>query len=370
MSQVLVYNSLLIYPDIQEKIEKISKENKHIIYHQNCETNKIPFLKFKFDILRENNWHDRTGSYPHFLNLKTSDSPLPKLGVFSKSLERIVLDRAKDILNQNKYINLLWSGGIDSTLIFSALRKEIQNKDQLKITCTYNSIFESGSFFDKYIKNEFEYDIKPRQLLPKPYDFKFDSDIILTGSLGDHLTGSISMSDCIVTNFQITRKDKTKPSKEKIMSEIDEKIENVLSKEYYEFYLPIFQNFEVEINTMKDFYWFFLFVCGWCSAKHRLKFRQSLKYISKYQSFFDNDDFQRWSMYVKGGMHHSFHPDWKIEFKNFIDDKGYFQKTKGHSSFTYGPTLIPTNGINNILCLIEDGTNYIHFKGNINGVKY
>ncbi len=147
MSQILIYNALLLKPSIKQQIEEVASLNNHTIYNDYV-ASRIHHIKFQLE-RRGSNWYDRTQHYQHFLNIK--HIPLPKLDNFSKNFEDIVSERAKYLVKQNKSINLLWSGGIDSTLAFAALEREISNPDQLKITCTYNSIFESGSFFDKQI---------------------------------------------------------------------------------------------------------------------------------------------------------------------------------------------------------------------------
>ena len=365
MSQILIYNALLLKPSIKQQIEEVASLNNHTIYNDYV-ASRIHHIKFQLE-RRGSNWYDRTQHYQHFLNIK--HIPLPKLDNFSKNFEDVVSERAKYLVKQNKSINLLWSGGIDSTLAFAALEREISNPDQLKITCTYNSIFESGSFFDKHIKNKFEYDIGVRQLTTQPYNFKFDSDIVLSGQLGDHLMGHYNSDDCLYSNAFFTRKDKKNPSKEQVIDEMDSKVQDVLSEEYYNFYLPIMKRAGVVVENMKDFLWFCFFVCAWTTGTHRLKMIQSLKHMSCFDAFFDTEDFQKWSMLHKGGKYHPLHPDWKTEFKQIIGDVGYMKKTKCNSSLLFGPAL-KIYKVNSVLCVMEDGTNYIHKNGNINAIKY
>ena len=77
----------------------------------------------KFGMNRFNMIYDRTNVLPHYLNICKDKHPMPvKDDNFNKSFFEISEIRAKQLLSLQKPINVLWSGGIDSTFILFLLK--------------------------------------------------------------------------------------------------------------------------------------------------------------------------------------------------------------------------------------------------------
>ena len=80
---------------------------------------------------------------------------------FNKTLEEITDNRAreiaKDIVKTDKKVAVMWSGGIDSTLIIVALIKNLSPTELKNITicCNNYSIIENPIFYKNYINNKF-----------------------------------------------------------------------------------------------------------------------------------------------------------------------------------------------------------------------
>ena len=62
-------------------------------------------------------------------------------------------NRCIELLSTGKQINVAWSGGIDSTFVLFSLYNYANDKSQISVYGTYNSIIESGDLFDRFIKN-------------------------------------------------------------------------------------------------------------------------------------------------------------------------------------------------------------------------
>jgi len=74
-----------------------------------------------------------------------------------KSIEQICYETTKGILDAagSRKIAILWSGGIDSTMILSEFLKIAQH-DQLIVLMNDNSILEYPDYYKKYIENKLE----------------------------------------------------------------------------------------------------------------------------------------------------------------------------------------------------------------------
>jgi hypothetical protein len=82
----------------------------------------------------------------------------PKLEFINDKLSDLLDERAHEIYHlakkQNKKITVMWSGGIDSTLVLTALLKNIpynEQPDLLSVTLNTTSILENTQFFLKFI---------------------------------------------------------------------------------------------------------------------------------------------------------------------------------------------------------------------------
>lgn len=99
---------------------------------------------------------DRTGLVDNSISILTAIPPLPTTEIV---LGDVVEDRAKELLSksqvENKELRVAWSGGVDSTLVLSAIIKnkiDYPNAD-VKICLNQNSIRSNVSFYNQYIKN-------------------------------------------------------------------------------------------------------------------------------------------------------------------------------------------------------------------------
>lgn len=126
---------------------------------------------------------DRTGMLNKF---KTNYVPIPTVGDFNKSLGQICLETAEQYWVDHDYLEVLWSGGIDSTAATLALLETKPTAKKLVIVCTQDSINEYPLFYDLY--KEF------CQVLTSDEFFSIDrvntSATVITGDGGDQIFGS------------------------------------------------------------------------------------------------------------------------------------------------------------------------------------
>ncbi len=305
-----------------------------------------------FDKLMENNFskdyflYDRTQSIPHFLDIDHSYSPIPQLN-YNLSFNDIVKNRCLELLSKNKIINVCWSGGLDSTFVLFSLYHYANDKDQICVHGTYNSIIESGDLFDKHIKNNIKYKIQVNTF--NQNNFSDENCIYVTGSMSNQLfipgLSYNSNRDCI-----LQLKDNLE-----IKSCADEPYDKVLTENCVEFLTPSIFKSQRKINTLQDLRWYINFNFTWYNVLSYSLVGLGDQRSKNIFAFFNSEQFQSWAIHnkdiiTKTGDYTD--ERWQIRegLKNYIKDSMYPVIKKKHKS-----VLSPV--ANNWLYLFNDFTN-------------
>ncbi len=225
---------------------------------------------------------------------------LDRLNDFSeteKSLSEICAERAEFIceksFRENRQIQVLWSGGIDSTLALVSIYKELEKRDELKfleIILSKDSIAEYPTFFRDVIEKTLKYIL----FEPPIYDFLDEKKIIVTGEHGDQLFGSDKVQHFVLTNQAF------RPFEEILPLVIARKLGSAKSVDAIISYLaPQIEKSPVEIKTLFDFLWWMNFSLKWQHVSLRMFYDENDKRFSldeNFLHFFSAKDFQNWSI--------------------------------------------------------------------------
>jgi hypothetical protein len=231
----------------------------------------------KLDLDKDFPFIDRTETLPHYLQIKPLSKPLNYDSSFNMSFRDICSTQAVDILKSGKKVNVLWSGGLDSTCALVALLSNAKEKDQIRVLANYNSIIESGYMYDVFFK---KYDTKINTFL------KFDeNELFITGALGNQL---FSLGAFDIEN-KISIEDLQKPYTE------------IISKEKINFYSPALSKSPKPIKTVEEFLWFETFAFKWDHQRVAmiikwLKPNSIENYLDKVYGFYYNKLFEQWSI--------------------------------------------------------------------------
>lgn len=225
---------------------------------------------------------------------------IDRLETFSKtekSFGEICRERARFICEkssaENRKIQVLWSGGIDSTLALVSLIRELENRGdlpRLEILLSKESINEYPTFFQDIIEKKLNYIL----FAPPIYDFLDAKKIIVTGEHGDQLFGSDKAQHFVITNqafrpFEeilpvvIARKLGSKKSVDSIISFLEPQIEKS----------------PVKLETLFDFLWWMNFSLKWQHVSLRMFYEDGNEKFSlddNFLHFFSARDFQNWSV--------------------------------------------------------------------------
>ena len=233
------------------------------------------YLKLNLD--KDFPFIDRTESLPHYLPVSPLSKPLQHSTSFNLSFEDICSIQSIDILKKGKKVNVLWSGGLDSTCALVSLLSNAKEKDQIRIIANYNSIIESGYMYDTFFK---KYDTKIDTKL------NFDeNELYITGALGNQL---FSLGAFDIEN-KVSIEDLNKP------------YENIFSKEKIDFYTPALLKSPKPIKTVEEFLWFETFAFKWDHQRIAmiikwLKPNSVENYLDKVYGFYYNKLFEQWSI--------------------------------------------------------------------------
>lgn len=254
-------------------------------------------------------------------------SSLPKLDFLES-----VLIRCKELINTNKKIYLLWSGGIDSTTVLTAFLLSNVSADQLIIVCNSDSIREYPDFYLKYIRGQFE--VQAAELVFQNLKLKTVDGIILSCEQGDCMHGQdFGMMGLTLFGKQYLWDE---PNKKNILRLFKAKgLSDQAANCWHDVYASNVSHSPREINTMYDFCWWTTFNWRWQWAVEKLRMRFSQD--QGIQTFFSSDQMQSWSVRHKQQDIATL-DDFKYDFKKFIfdytNDQEYFKLKIKHPSAT------------------------------------
>lgn len=266
---------------------------------------------------------DRTGTLES--KGKTIIVKIPEV-ITNYTLEEVIELRVKYILEiaKTRDIYLMWSGGIDSTLVFYALQKT-----GLNFKVIFNKASEKEYPNLAYKISNFEFDnVKPyvyisvdnfdKEILRNP------NSLVITGELGDQMVGSD-------VNFKYTEEERQSPA-------ID-----FIPRDVYDIAIPSIvkiPGYDITKPTLSEFLWGFNFVFKYQSVYVRKIFKMGLFPLPPYANcihFFNSEEFQCWAINnYKENAKLTGNKEYKIKYKeiifNYNKDKNYFDNKRKEGS--------------------------------------
>jgi hypothetical protein len=214
----------------------------------------------------------------------------------------VAIERAQGLLAHSRAINkpilVLYSGGIDSTLVVVSFLMSGEDTSNVQIALNQSSIQENPNFYYNHIRNNFK-------LMPSEYmlDMLNGDYIVVGGEFNDQLFGSDIMGKIVNwANFDIL----LEPYSEKNIVPFFEYagLSNEGARQWYSLINEQIKKTNIcEIKYVKDFFWWYNFCFKWQSVYYRIIARSNNTELltedflsTYYQQFFDYPDFQRWSM--------------------------------------------------------------------------
>lgn len=256
---------------------------------------------------------------------------IPKDFSDAKSWDECCLTRAEELWGIGKPITVLWSGGIDSSVVFLSLLETKPSDGELHVHYSQQSIDEFPSLYETV--KEFS---PPSFLPPVEYfnsSFLKKDHMFVTGEPADPIFGTSAVKkyidiindpwDTVLYLDDFHPHDLSVSDRYRISCLLEEHVERC----------------PIEIKTIFDVAW-------WISFCFKYTFVDRCIFLSYFQndgtdlhknySFFNTIDFQKWSMCFHHLKHQNTWTSYKKPAKDFIykftgDDDYYANKTKDPS---------------------------------------
>lgn len=239
--------------------------------------------------------------------------------------------RAKELIDANLPVYILWSGGIDSTAIVVAFLKLNQSLENITVILNYDSVKEYTSFFNTHIKPNFKVLVTEEAILKMQYGLL--TGVVVSGELADQLVGSplanymhqALTSEFLVKEFNFENFKDLCVSKNMDLQSI---------KCWYDIYVSTMSKAPRPITTMFDFAWWHGFNFRWqaIDLKIFLRIHKSINF----ETFYSSSHFQGWSVHYIPDLSNI--QMLKSEIKNFVKDftkdSDYYNNKIKHPSST------------------------------------
>jgi hypothetical protein len=287
------------------------------------------------------------------------DFQVPKYNpAFNLSFAEVTDKRCADLRKTHfeRPWKILYSGGIDSTVIIVSILKNLSKEDwsNVEILCNRISIYENPKFFYDYIKPNFT--IKDFGSLYYT-DNTLKNCYIFDGEPADQLYGGHSSrnfyGDAILKNWR------TDP--DELINLYALKVNRSFAEWYYEVTKENIKSSSVPIETYYDFTWWQFFNFCWIPIKWRSLYYQNNQspaslelFLNGFIPWYKTIEYQHWSMVNRFGIKYNTGiNDRKLASKKYIydfdHDEYYFQfKTKMEST----ARVIPNSS--GFFCITDD----------------
>jgi hypothetical protein len=260
--------------------------------------------------------------------------PIPTNFDNTMNFEDCCIDRGNYLWSKEKPITLYWSGGIDSTTALTSLLLTQPKGADLKVVLTVESIAENNSYYEK-IKSTVDLEIieSTKSAL---YDSKrfYGDSVLVNGECGDPTFGTF------VVQNHVEELDKDWKCLFDWDDQFFNKGESLFAgrisdlHDFIEFCEKYIALCPFEVRTTFDFTWWLAFALKWQWIDRR--FLGNVDYTLGWRnlySFFNNQEFQKWSIVHHDKKHKGTWKTYKWPAKEFIykynPDRDYLEnKTK------------------------------------------
>ena len=222
--------------------------------------------------------------------------PIPQPQANSLTLAELCDIRGRELIaeaqSKDCEINVLWSGGIDSTTALTALLKaasEYQEYERIHVFYSRSSVNEYPRFFKQRIQPK----LRHRRIRDVSQALNSET-LIVTGEHGDQVFGSVLAGDYIRPARWYRREDKRLfvPWQSVLLPILEERLKDLddvsAATKAYEFLLPQLQQSPIELHSLFDVLWWINFSMKWQlvtlrlathKRKHYAAIRQALRHF-------------------------------------------------------------------------------------------
>lgn len=264
---------------------------------------------------------------------------------FAEICDRIGRELLARAVEDEKPLQVLWSGGIDSTLVLCSLleaAEAVDRLDLLEVVLTIDSVQEYPRFFERYIRGR----LRTVHASHPVFGYLDDDKTIVTGEHGDQLFGSDYLARYVPTGTAWL------PWEDVLHLIVTGKLGDPRQAQRVVDYLrPQIEQAPVPIVTLFDLFWWLNFSLKWQHVTFRTVIYKRTRHRKTYDAlvhFFRDPRFQAWSLATRSrdDRDAGIGTDWsaykrvaKEAILEFTGDRDYFDhKTKQVSLQGYSQT--------------------------------
>ena len=290
--------------------KKLIYYSPHAVAAAHSASNPLPgidkFIKFfKFYNDANSAIFDRSSTFRTPVRMKNL-FPIPIMRPFKKSLEEVCNDRARQLLEASEAmsvsLNVMWSGGIDSTLVLVSLLKNatVSQKKRIVVLLTEDSIAENPKFYATHLRGC----VKIESSDTLPYILG-SSNLLVGGEGNDQIFGSGAPHKKLVEDYPPGTI--RKPYSRDLFFELYSRM--VQDTQLVNFFLDIHDRLRaaapIELSTNGDVAWWEKFCTKWqavytrkltCVAPRNVSLMTHEWITNYYRQFYMTEEFQLWSM--------------------------------------------------------------------------
>jgi hypothetical protein len=245
--------------------------------------------------------------------------PIPSLlGGPSPSLDQLCDEMGKTLLREatetGKQIQILWSGGIDSTAAMIGLLKAATTQDalnRLEVILSEESIKEYPSFYKRFVQP-----LRPR-FVKAPVTVHLDpAKLVVTGEHGDQIFGSARAMRYVTDGRAF------EPYKLRLPEILAESLDSASDADTVVRYLePFLAASPVELHTIFDAFWWINFALKWQIVGLRLavfRVNDVRPTFDALRHYFTDPSFQLWSFANRDQKIKETWESYKMPLKDYI----------------------------------------------------
>jgi len=256
-------------------------------------------------------------SFPRYGRMTTWDfhidrdyvSSPPLTQTSNKSFKEVTDQRAieikQDMQKYNREIAVAWSGGIDSTVIITALVKHFSSEELKNVVVFANneSYFENPSFYHNVIEKYGLRTVNFKNFSNQAVQSMFDTYLVVDGEPADKLW-MVSLALLFETMYGSGMLEKSlKSVEDKFIKFLFQYMSEQQAHDYYDFLIQNINDAGVEVNTAGDLFWWINYNFHW--IEHLLIWyyqfpNKSLQAYNQYKKYYkpwyNTDDYQLWSL--------------------------------------------------------------------------
>ncbi|MEO0619834.1 MAG: hypothetical protein AAFZ01_11225 [Pseudomonadota bacterium] len=252
---------------------------------------------------------DRTTRLDHGFRYEVLDR-IPALEGGCKPFDELCDRRAHEIVREarrrNAKINLLWSGGIDSTTACVALMRASRDQPkQMRIFLSKESRKEYPAFHKEHLNGQFE--LQWIDNVGKAYR---QDGLIVTGELGDQIFGSAKALEIQTQSLLRPTSEPfpgplRKPWSDALYEQVRKRLaSDVRAQAVLDYLTPQIETAPVAIDDLFTCLWWMNFSLKWQPVSLRMMGSAVGLSLTDFQSrtrhFFQTDDFQQWALHHAG----------------------------------------------------------------------